>query len=101
MSNMYFTTLPDHSNPSFNEKLHFDKFGKHNVIFKAAAAKSHCDLHVGCLSIKTVLSGTENYGVGKRQLHVRPGLFLILNDHQEYSCRMDEPATTLSVFFSR
>jgi AraC-like DNA-binding protein len=56
---------------------------------------------VGCLSIKTVLKGTEWYGVGPQQIAVRPGQFLVLNDDQEYACRVDRdtPATILSVFF--
>jgi AraC family transcriptional regulator len=99
---MYFTSLPDHKAPGFDERLHFSKFGKHNIVFKVASNNSHCDRHIGCLSIKTVLSGMEWYGINHQQLAVRPGQFLILNDEQEYSCRVDESAstTTVSVFFS-
>jgi AraC family transcriptional regulator len=99
---MYFTSVPDHRAPGFDEHLHFSKFRKHNIIFKAASNSSHCDRHVGCLSIKTVLKGMEWYGINHQQLAVRPGQFLILNDDQEYSCRVDgsSSTTTLSVFFS-
>ncbi|PSL44297.1 AraC-like DNA-binding protein [Chitinophaga niastensis] len=100
---MYFTSLPDHTSPGFDEALHFSKFKQHNIIFNAVSSKSHCDRHVGCLSIKTILSGEEWYGVDNQQLVVRPGKFLILNDDQDYSCRIDatEKVRVLSVFFRK
>lgn len=98
---MYFTTLPDHSQPGFNESEHFSKFRKHNIIYNAVSSDVHCDAHVGCLSLKTALSGEEWYGVQGRQLAVRPGQFLILNDCQDYSCRITqgEPVRSVSIFF--
>lgn len=100
---MYFTALPDHSEPGFDEKLHFSKFNKHNIIFNALSSKSYCERHVGSFSIKTVLSGEEWYGIDNRQIAVRPGQFLILNDDQEYSCRIDSPVpvNTLSICFKK
>lgn len=99
---MYFTSLPDHSQPGFDEQLHFRKFKQHNIIFNAISYQSHCDRHVGCLSIKRVLGGEEWYGVDNRQLLLRTGQFLILNDDQEYSCRIDTAGQVRvqSVFFS-
>src|SRR6478736_5764344 len=68
---MYFTSLPDHSNPLFDEQLHFSRFKKQNIIFNAPSKESHCDNHVGCLSFKTLLNGGEEwYGVNNRQLAV-------------------------------
>ena len=100
---MYFTSLPDHREPGFDEQLHFSKFKKHNIIFNATAGKSYCERHVGCLSIKTVLNGKEWYGIRNQQLAITPGQFLILNDDQEYSCKVDasEGAKILSVFFRK
>lgn len=95
---MYFTSLPDHSQPGFDEQLHFSRFKKNNIIFNTQAQAGHCDEHVGCLSIKTTLSGEEWYGVGRRSLIVRPGQFLILNNDQPYACRVKK-ARVLSVFF--
>jgi AraC family transcriptional regulator len=99
---MYFTSVPNHNDPAFNEDLHFSKFGKHNIVFRAASNTGYCERHVGCLSIKTVLSGMEWYGVNQQQLAVRPGQFLVLNNDQEYSCRVDSHSQTtiLSIFFS-
>jgi AraC family transcriptional regulator len=102
-ANMYLTSLPDHNQPGFDEQAHFDRFGKHNIIFNALSHQSYCDNHVGCLSFKTVLTGEEWYGVHSHQLAIRPGQFLILNDDQGYSCRIHkgEAVRTLSVFFKR
>lgn len=100
---MYFTSLPDHAKPGFDEQLHFSKFKKHNIVFNALSSYSHCDDHVGCLSFKTVLSGEEWYGVNSRKIAVRPGQFLMLNDDQNYSCQIDthESVRCLSVFFKK
>jgi AraC family transcriptional regulator len=99
---MYFTSLPDHTDPAFDERLHFSRFRRQNIVFDAISFRSFCDRHVGCLSIKRVLGGEERYGVDRRQLVLRPGRFLILNDNQEYSCRIDAAGEVRvqSVFFS-
>lgn len=100
---MYFTTLPDHSAPGFDEKAHFSKFRRHNMVFNAYSPESRCDNHVGCLSLKTTLSGQEWYTVDGRHLAIRPGQFLILNDDQTYSSSIHkgEGARVLSVFFQK
>jgi AraC family transcriptional regulator len=98
---MYFTSLPKHNVSGFDEQLHFRKFKKHNIIFNAKSSRSHCDRHVGCLSMKTVLSGEEWYGIGNLKKTIRPGQFLILNDDQEYSSTVDTSVETnvVSIFF--
>ena len=100
---MYFTSLPDHAKPGFDEQLHFSRFKKHNIVFNALSSYSHCDNHVGCLSFKTVLSGEEWYGINNRRIAVRPGQFLMLNDDQNYSCHIDtgEKVKCLSIFFKK
>jgi AraC-like DNA-binding protein len=100
---MYLTSLPDHANPDFDEKQHFSRFKEHNVIFNTASSFSFCDDHVGCLSFKTILKGEEWYGINNRRLAVRPGQFLILNDEQNYSCKIDthDAVRGLSVFFKK
>lgn len=96
---MYLTALPDHSQPGFDEQKHFSMFGRRNIVVNAHTTKAGCDNHVGCLSIKTVSSGEEWYGVGGRSVAVRPGTFLLLNQGQNYSCRIDSSVRTMSVFF--
>lgn len=100
---MYFTSLPDHASPGFDAARHFDRFKTHNVIFNTTSSYSFCDDHVGCLSLKTVLTGEEWYGINHRRLAVRPGQFLILNNDQPYSCNIDthEPVKGISLFFKK
>jgi AraC family transcriptional regulator len=99
---MYFTRLPDHSAPGFDEQAHFSQFSRHNLIFNAINPGISCDNHVGCLSIKTVLSGEEWYQVDGRQIAINPGQFLILNDAQDYSYRIQKGnAHGLSIFFQK
>ena len=100
---MYFTSLPDHSAPGFDEQAHFSQFSRHNVIFNAFSPPIRCDYHVGCLSIKTVMTGEEWYRVDGRGVAVRRGQFLILNNAQNYSCEIQngDGARTLSVFFQK
>jgi len=100
---MYLTSLPDHSNPDFDEDLHFGRFKTHNVVFNTLSSYSFCDDHVGCLSFKTILKGEEWYGVNNRRLAIRPGQFLVLNDEQNYSCKIDthDKVRGLSVFFQK
>ena len=98
---MYFKGLPDHAKPDFDLQSHFSLFKKSNVIFNALSSYSVCDHHVGCLSFKTVLDGEEWYGIGNRQVAVRPGKFLMMNNNQAYSSRIDttEDVRSLSIFF--
>jgi AraC-like DNA-binding protein len=100
---MYFTQLPDHTRPDFDENLHFSRFKKQNIVFNALSTGAGCDNHIGCLSFKTVLKGEEWYGIDGRHIAVRPGQFLILNDDQPYSCHIGnrEPARIISIFFKK
>jgi AraC family transcriptional regulator len=100
---MYFTQLPNHTIPGFDEQAHYRRFKKQNIIFNAYSPQSYCPNHVGCLSIKTILTGEEWYGIDNRRVAIRPGHFLILNDDQPYSCQIHqgEGARVLSVFFEK
>jgi AraC-like DNA-binding protein len=99
---LYFTSLPNHNDKRFNEQSHFAKFKEHNIVFNANTTKSFCEKHVGCLSIKTVWSGMEAYEFQGVQRNVTPGQFLILNNEQPYSSKIDssENVQSLSVFFT-
>lgn len=98
---MYFTSLPNHTLPDFDESAHFGRFGKDNIIFHDKVKQSFCAKHVGCLSLKFVFSGREWYGFDGRQTCVEPGQFLILNNEQTYSCEVDseEETEVFSIFF--
>jgi AraC family transcriptional regulator len=96
---MYINSLPDHSKPGFDKKAHFELFKTHNVIVNAVTRKSYCKEHVGCLSFKTVLSGTEKYIVNGNLIAVKPGQFLILNHDQPYSSEIETNVDVRSVAF--
>lgn len=98
---MYYTSLPDHTKPGFDEQSHFSQFKRQNIVFNALAGKTYRVRHVGCLSIKTILSGEEWYEVNNRPLVVRSGQFLILNDSQDYTCQVHTAGEVRiqSVFF--
>jgi AraC family transcriptional regulator len=99
---LHFTSLPNHNDKRFNEHSHFAKFREHNIVFNATTKKSHCEKHIGCLSVKTVWSGMEAYEFQGIERNVTPGQFLILNNEQSYSSRIDslENVKSLSVFFT-
>lgn len=98
----FFNTLPNHNDIRFDERSHFARFRKHNMVFNATTTRSHCEKHVGCLSIKTVWTGEESYRFNGVQRTVTPGQFLLLNDEQTYSSNIDssEKVKSFAVFFS-
>ena len=98
---MYYTSLPDHSDPQFDEEKHFRAFRERNIIFNARVRKSSCADHVGCLSIKTTFSGEEWYTINGVKTAVRKNSFLLLNEGQNYgSCiQSDTPVDSFSIFF--
>jgi AraC family transcriptional regulator len=100
---MYFTNIPDHKSPTFNEELHFSQFNHHNIIFNVKPERAYCEQHKGFLSIKVVSSGEEWYQINNQEVAVRPGQFLILNEGQDYTCRVDSPhdLKIQSVFFTK
>lgn len=100
---MYFRSLPDHAKSDFDVQTHFSQFNKRNIIFNALTSYSVCDHHIGCLSFKTVISGEEWYGTGNRQIAVKPGKFLMMNDNQSYSSRIDHDTDvrSFSIFFKK
>lgn len=100
---MYFTRLPDPTDPDFDEALHYRRFKQENVIFNASSSFSYCHEHVGCLSLKTIFQGEETYTVDHQRLTLRPGQFLVLNNDQTYSSHIQKGEHTriLSVFFQK
>jgi AraC-like DNA-binding protein len=100
---MYFTRIPNHKSPTFDEERHFNQFKQCNIIFNVKAERAYCERLKGCLSVKIVSSGEEWYHVNNHQLAVRPGQFLILNDEQDYTCRADSSGEVRiqSVFFTK
>ena len=100
---MYFTSIPNHKDPTFDEELHFSQFKQRNIIFNVKAERAYCEQLKGFLSIKMVSSGEEWYRINNQELAVRPDQFLILNDEQDYTCRVDSPKDVRiqSIFFTK
>jgi AraC-like DNA-binding protein len=100
---MYFTRLPDPTDPGFDEQAHYRRFKRENIIFNASSSYSYCEGHVGCLSLKVLFTGEETYTVDHQRLALRPGQFLLLNDDQTYSSHIQrgEQTKILSVFFQK
>lgn len=55
--------------------------------------------HAGSFSLKLVLSGEEEYRVGKRIIRIRPGEMLFINGGEIYGSRIRIPTRSLSIFF--
>src|SRR5215216_6718214 len=98
---MYFKSLPDHTDPQFDEAQHFSAFNRHNIIFNAKVKKSFCEDHVGCLSLKMAFTGEEWYTINRVRYAVRTNSFLLLNQDQNYSSSIhsDLPVSSFSIFF--
>ncbi len=100
---MYFTRLPDPTDPGFDPQAHYRRFKQENIIFNASSSFSYCHEHVGCLSLKVLFKGEETYTVDHQRLTLRPGQFLVLNNDQTYSSHIQKGDQTkiLSVFFQK
>ncbi|MEO1245302.1 MAG: AraC family transcriptional regulator [Pseudomonadota bacterium] len=68
-------------------------------LFRFTTACTELPEHGGALSLKTVLSGEEEYKIGGRIFVLRPGRLLVVNEGQHYSSRILRPTESLSIFF--
>src|ERR1700712_2408542 len=53
-------------------------------------------------SLRMIFSGLEQYQVGKRELNIYPGNFLVINEGTNYSRKIysDVPSNTFSILYS-
>src|SRR6185369_14831362 len=79
------------------------QFGRDNLVLHASSRRHIVDGFAGPLSIKTVIRGQVSWIVDGRELVVDENSFLILNDGQKYSMRVDAVQTieTCCVFFRK
>ena len=77
------------------------RFGHENLVLHATGRRHVVNDFGGPLSIKTVIRGEVQWTVGSRPLLVDPNTFLVLNDGQRYSMKIDapKPVETCCVFF--
>lgn len=86
---LLFDHFPDCRHPAFDWEQHNRLFKSKNVIFWAKARQVEFPEHWGCLSVKTVFSGAENFVIDREKFALTPHKYLILNDGQHYGSYID------------
>jgi AraC-like DNA-binding protein len=59
-----------------------------NMVFHSRVTDFSRDETDSGLSIKLVLEGCETYTLDNTPHHIRPGNFLVVNEHQQFKCRV-------------
>ena len=74
-----------------------------NAVLSGSGSRYYVPNFEGCLSIKTVVTGTAVWETENRRFVVSEDSWLILNDRQRYTITIDSlrPVTTFCVFFER
>ncbi|MBV9209293.1 MAG: helix-turn-helix transcriptional regulator [Acidobacteria bacterium] len=77
--------------------------GTENAVLTGTNRLYYVPDYVGCLSIKTVVSGSAVWEAGGRRFVVHENCYLILNDGQSYTMTIESArrVTTFCVFFKR
>jgi AraC-like DNA-binding protein len=77
--------------------------GRENALLSGRGARYYVPDFEGCLSIKSVVSGTAVWETENRRLVLNEDRWLILNDRQRYTITIDSlrPVTTFCLFFER
>jgi AraC-like DNA-binding protein len=80
-----------------------ERLGCENAILSGSGARYYVPDFEGCLSIKSVVSGTAVWETEKRRFVLGEDRWLILNDRQRYTITIDalHPVTTFCLFFER
>jgi AraC-like DNA-binding protein len=102
-----FTELPDlpprpqtGANAAFRRRF-YERWGTENCVISGHARHAEYAALRQTLSIKCVSGGAEHYFVGRRDVPVSDGTWLVLNSGREYGSllRADATAYTFSLFF--
>jgi AraC family transcriptional regulator len=77
--------------------------GSENAVLSGTGRRYFVPDFEGCLSLKTVLSGTAIWEAGRRTFRVDETSYLILNDRQRYTITIESqrPVQTFCLFFER
>lgn len=86
---LLFDHFPDCRHPAFDWERHNRLFKSKNVIFWAKSRQVEFPEHWGCLSVKTVFAGVENFVIDNEPFALTPSKYLILNDGQHYGSYID------------
>ena len=106
---MILTELPDlpprpetPANAAFRRD-YVARWGKENTILCGCTQLAEYPRVIHPLSIKMAWGGREVYRLRRRDIHVREGSYLVLNDGDEYGSTLhsERPATSFSIFLRR
>jgi AraC family transcriptional regulator len=77
--------------------------GQQNAVLAGTGRRYYVPNFEGCLSIKTVISGSAVWETHGRRFELRENSYLVLNDRQTYTMTIDSarPVSTFCVFFER
>ena len=95
------TTTTTHSNIPINPPE--PVLGTENAVLTGTGRRYYVPDYEGCLSIKTVVSGSALWEAGGRSFVVHENSYLILNDRRRYTITIDSTrnVTTFCIFFER
>jgi AraC-like DNA-binding protein len=106
---MILTELPDlpprpetPANAAFRRD-YVARWGKENTVLCGLTRLAEYPKVMHPLSIKMAWGGREVYRLGRRDVHVREGSYLVLNEDDEYGSTLnsERPVTSFSVFLRR
>jgi len=77
--------------------------GSENAILTGTNTSYYVPDYEGCLSLKTIVSGSASWEAAGRRFVVHENSYLILNDRQRYTMTIEaaRPVTTFCLFFKR
>jgi AraC family transcriptional regulator len=77
--------------------------GRRNAVLTGTGRRYYVPNFEGCLSIKSVTSGSAVWETPGRRFELHENSYLVLNDRQNYTITIDSalPSTTFCVFFER
>lgn len=96
---MILKGYPDYTKPGLSINAH--QLEWHNMIIHNKTKNAYYPLHTSPLTVKFTLKGEEYFATKKRSYRVTPSSYLIFNNGQKYSARIQsaEEVETISVFF--
>ena len=98
---MILKGYPDYTKPGFDVNAPCPQVGWQNMIIYNKTRSAYYPLHTGPLTLKFTLKGEEYFATKQRSYRVQPYNYLIFNNGQKYSARIqsETECETLSVFF--
>jgi AraC-like DNA-binding protein len=98
---MILNGYPDYTKPGFNINAPCPKWKWPNMIIHNKTRSAYYPLHTGPLTVKFTVRGEEYFATKERSYRVPPFSYLVFNEGQKYSARIqsETETETLSVFF--